>query len=118
MKEVVDVWETPFYEGMLSSGDNIVVNCPTEELERELASVLDAAGFLYPRDVRIPDEIDWNSFQEEFCYYILANSKTVRRGSKDPAARPPYRNHIKCTFFGTEDFEPADESEFRAFLGI
>ncbi len=39
------MWDNPFTVDMLTSGSKIAVNCPSEELERELATLTDDDSF-------------------------------------------------------------------------
>lgn len=112
------MWETLFDSFMLNAFDKIAINCPTEELERELADILDEFGYRYPDGTKLGNVVVWGSYEENFCYYVQGT--VARRGPKSSATEHLWREYKKCTFYGADmpDFDIATDDELRSFLGV
>lgn len=110
------MWESEFDISDIKPGETYIINCPTEQLERELAFELDMVGLHYPDGMLLSSHCHWKEYEEDFCYYIYKNS-VVRRGGKPDADG---FNGIKCTFYGVKasEFETATDMELRSFLGV
>lgn len=100
------MWDNVFTMDMLTDDSMVAVNCPSEELEREFAALLDERNIRYPGG-EVPSEMTevWSSYGENFCYYI--NGRSVRRGPKSAAESSPWNRYEKHTFQG----EPQDDTE-------
>jgi len=100
------MWDNPFTMDMLTDSFKVVVNCPSEELERELATLLDERGIKYNSgDSLLGTAGVWGTYEEDFCYFI--NGKTVWRGPKRSTEDILWCSFEKYTFYG----EPQDETE-------
>lgn len=110
------MWELEFDISAVEKGQQYIINCPTEELERELACALDNIGLHYPDSEHLSSSSHWKEYGEEFCYFIYKDY-VVRRGDKSGVA---YFSGIASIFLGnnTPDFEPATDDELLTFLGI
>lgn len=112
------MWETEFYPELLDERSGVIINCPTEEAERGMASILAAHGILYP-DGQSPIDIPkWDSYEDKFCYFV--DHGVVRRGPIIRARNQSNDWCFKCTFFGpdTPDFDTATDDELRSLLGV
>lgn len=110
------MWESEFDISDINHGEFYIINCPTEQLERELAFELDTIGVHYPDGELLSAHCHWEDYKESFCYYIHRDF-TARRGSKLDADG---FNGKKCTFYGVKasEFETATDMELRSFLGV
>lgn len=112
------MWETQFNPAMLDARTKFIINCPTEESERELASILASCGVAYlggKNPVNIPC---WNDYQERFCYYV--DGKDLYRGVRSDTDVDGWHSSIKCTFLGVEqpDFNVATDNELQSLFEI
>lgn len=112
------MWEMPFDVSLLDKSEGVVINCPTEELEREIASILDELGFHYPDGGKLSNISCWGGYEEDFCYYVAYGS--VKRGPKKGTEESPWKSYTKCTFYGVEtpDFSAATDDELCSLLGV
>ena len=112
------MWEAEFYPELLDERDGIIINCPTEAAEREVASILVAHGILYPDGKSPADVVRWSGYGEEFCYSV--NNGAVRRGSTRGMESSSRDWCFRCTFVGVElpDFDTATDAELKQLLGI
>ncbi len=111
------MWDNTFTMDVLTDNSRVAVNCPDEELERELAALLDERGIEYngggsPIGVtRV-----WGKYGEDFCYYI--SGKTVWRGPKSSTTESPWRSFEKYTFHGEpQDGTEIDDDSFCSIIG-
>lgn len=116
-EEVFEMWETPFDVSLLDAPDGVSINCPTEELEREVAAMFDSLGLRYPGGNELSAQTPWEEYKEEFCYCVVDGK--VRRGDKITVEESSWSKSTKCTFYGIEtpDFDAATDEELLAFLG-
>lgn len=110
------MWDSEFNISMIQPGERYIINCPTEELERELASALDGMGLHYPDGEHLSNRRHWEEYREEFCYFIYEDAM-VRRGPRPSGSD---RDGINYTFYGDNapDFEAASDDELMALLGM
>lgn len=111
------MWEEPFEQHLLDTNDNIVINCPTEDLERQMASILDGLGYHYPNGETLFSEECWRQYKEDFCYYVDLQGVNVRRGRESSTNSTPFDRYIKCTFYGDTP-EPIGEDELLSILEV
>lgn len=111
------MWDDPFNTKMLGEYKGIVVNCPEEDLERELAAILGAFGIKYPNGQSLLSSRNvWGAFGDKFCYFISGES--ARRGPKEHAETDPYYGTFKkCTFYGEQLEEDISDESFFAIIG-
>lgn len=104
------MWDKPFEAAMLNEQAKIVINCPEEDLERELAAILGAYGITYPDGkVLLSVKHAWKEFGNDFCYFV--SGKSARRGPKHHAEADSYYGTFeKCMFYGESQDEVSDES--------
>lgn len=112
------MWETPFDLSLLDTEPQIIVNCPTEDAERKLASILAERGITYLGGKSPVDVPSWSDYQEKFCYFI--NGKSLYRGVKSDTDIRSWSSSFKCTFSDIEfsDFDIATDNELQSLLGI
>lgn len=110
------MWETPFERSMLYEDEGLVVSCPTQELHDELVEVLTECGCRFKGGQAPYEDGPWGAYGKDFCFFI--KKRTMLYGSKDGADDGRNRTYIKCTFFGLEQFESADDKEMCDFLGF
>lgn len=112
------MWDNEFTIDMITDSSRVVVSCPTKELEREFAALLDEYGIKYPGGVRpITVEGAWQNYKEDFCYYIKGKSE-VLRGPKSSTEDYTYSRHTRCTFYGQQqDDTEIDDSDFYSIIG-
>ena len=99
------MWDEIFTMDMLTDSSRVAVNCPTEELEREFATLLDEYGIRYPNGDSPLKENYWKRYLENFCYYV--EGKVIRYGPKSSTEESPWNRYEKYTF---QD-EPQDDTE-------
>ena len=92
------MWDEIFTIDMLTDSSMVTVNCPTEELEREFATLLDERGIRYPNGDSPLRENHWGRYGVDFCYYI--KDKEVRYGPKRSTNESPWSRYEKYTFQG------------------
>lgn len=109
------MWDLEFNISMIQPGEKYIINCPTEQLERELAAALDGIGLHYPGGEHLSNRRHWEDYGEQFCYFVYEDA-IVRRGPRPD----DFRDGIKCTFYGidTPAFEAASDDELMALLGM
>lgn len=111
------MWDEPFDIDMLDEHQRIVVNCPTEELEREFADILTDHGVRYPggQYASVREKV-WGEYSESFCYFI--EGKTVRRGPKRSAEEVSgYMRFKRCTFVGKQPEHEIPDDSFYSIIG-
>ena len=96
-------FSVPFYEGMLSSGDGVIVSCPTKESAEKLADILDAHGIGFSTCSASGGLKFWNVYRQETCYYIYCKGRSLLYGTKRGASDEGYSGFIKCTFYEGRD---------------
>lgn len=74
------MWDKAFSTEMLIDGAEIAVNCPDEDLEREIAAILTAFGRTYPNGGSLLKDRHWKQHEESFCYYVEGNIVCSTRG--------------------------------------
>lgn len=107
-------WDNPFSEDMLFRGAKLVINCPSEKLERELAELLTEQGYKYPDGESLLSENYWEDYGEDFCYFFDRSS--VLRGSKDGANTYRFGSYPRCTFSGVEPDVEISDAGFEAII--
>lgn len=108
------MWDTPFDTDMIGEHHKVVVNCPDEDLERELSAILTAFGITYPNGDNLLKKSFWKEYMDDFCYYI--DGLIVRRGPKHSAESGPWSKYEKTTFYGEQQAEDISEESFAAIL--
>ncbi len=113
------MWETPFDPSMFDK--DVLIFCPDEELAPVLMELLSTYGVMWDMSERLVNNGRnfWDDKKEKTCYRI--SNKHMGYSHKDYYEREGrYRNYIKCTFYGEPEstFEPANDSELLAFLGL
>lgn len=111
------MWETPFDPSMLN-GSGVVIHCPYEPDADTLMDILAEHGVKWC-DGTTPASAKnscWNMSKENMVYYI-DRRKSMSYGDKSAFSEYGY---TKCTFYGEPEpeFEPADDNELLAFLGL
>lgn len=110
------MWDEIFTIDMLTDSSMVMVNCPTEELEREFATLLDERGIRYPNGDSPLRENHWGRYGVDFCYYI--KDKEVRYGPKRSTNESPWSRYEKYTFQGEpQDDTEIDDSDFYSIIG-
>lgn len=95
------MWDNEFTIDMLTNGSKVAVNCPSKELERELAALLEERGVRYPNGTSLLRETNiWGSYGEDFCYYVEGH--IARRGPKSSTEESPWNRYEKYTFCGEQ----------------
>ena len=107
------MWDEIFTIDMLTDSSMVAVNCPTEELEREFATLLDEHGIRYPNGGSPIENSHWGAYELDFCYYV--KEKVVRYGPKRSANESPWSRYEKYTFQG-EPQEEIDDSDFYSII--
>ena len=110
------MWETPFEPAMLG-GSDIVIHCPYKSDVQALMELLAEHGVKWCTGENPAKSSNcWGSNKENTVYYI-EDGKTMTYGDKSIATSDSY---IKCTFYGEPEpeFEPANDNELLAFLGL
>ncbi len=111
------MWDTPFEEEMLVYENGVVINCPTEELERELARILDVYGIAYRGGVKASTQTSvWDRFGEDFCYFVRGND--LFRGEKGDADIFSWGESIRCTFNEATQREEVSDADFEAIISV
>ncbi len=114
------MWETVFDESMLFSGKDLIVYCPNEYLANELMEVFERNDIRWGGGESAVGHTSWGVYKEETCYWVEGSELTYGYRNYVSECPDEYSNHIKCTFYGEIEstFEPADDSELLAFLGL
>ncbi len=109
------MWGTPFEEAMLSYENGVVINCPTEELEREMARILDDYGIAYIDTVAASAMTSiWDRFGEDFCYFV--RDGVLFRGEKENADMFRWEKSSRCTFYEAMHQEEISDADFEAII--
>lgn len=108
------MWDKPFDTTMLERHSKVAINCPNEDLERELAAILTSFDITYPNGRDLLAEKPWEQYAEDFCYYV--RGFVAHRGPKSSTEDEPWNTYEKTTFYGEQQEEISDES-LAAILG-
>lgn len=109
------MWDEPFDTSMLIDGCEIAINCPEEDLERELAAILADYGITYPNGSKPTGEKYWWRYKKDFCYFVQGT--IAKRGPKSSTNDRPWSRFKKCTFYGEQEQEEISDESFYAILG-
>lgn len=110
------MWDLEFNESLIGDG-GLIVNCPTHDLEREVAEILGSLGCRYPDGSPLSSNDPWGDYRDDFCYYVDPDRKT-RRGDKSGSGYTNYLRYVKCTFYGTPEFDVASKEELADYLRV
>lgn len=108
------MWDTPFDTSMLDASP-VVINCPNEDVERDLAAILTSFGIVYSDGSSLLRGRHWDRYGEDFCYYVKGS--VAYRGSKSSTQSKPWSSYTKTTFFGDQIDEDISDESFEAILG-
>lgn len=114
------MWDTAFNISMLTEAE-VIIHCPNKDLVGELMDLLAEHGVRWRGFGEVPNEDNssWGDNKEETCYWVEDNKLSyAEKEYAEKYSDGEFRNHIKCTFYGTEpDIEISDAS-FEGIISI